>query len=143
MSPEESQIKRLLALDFGDRRTGLAATDYTGSICTPLPALVGLNDADCVAAIVALVQERECQTVIIGLPLTLTGEYGPRAQRTQTFSKLLQQSCPCPVVSVDERYSTEEAHGLLSQAGMKASQRRKLEDSVAALVILRRYLAGR
>lgn len=132
MSPE-----RILAVDFGDRRTGLAATDFTGSIATPLPALVGLTDADCVQAIVDLVKERQTELVLVGLPLTTAGETGKRARRTMGFVQLLGRRLDCPVEMVDERYTTDEAHSLLGE--LKASRRKKLVDSVAALVILNRF----
>ncbi len=133
--------KRILAVDFGDRRTGLAVTDFTGTIVTPLPTLRGLTDAGCVAAISELAAERDTQLVVVGLPLTATGEEGPRAQRTLAFVKLLEAGLPCPVATCDERYTTDEAHDLLKEAGLKAARRKHLADSVAAVIILRRYLA--
>jgi putative Holliday junction resolvase len=131
--------KRILAVDFGDRRTGLAATDFTGSIVTPLPALVGLSDPDCVAALADLVAERDSEVVVVGLPLDTAGEIGPRARRTLAFVRRLQAEVGCPVETCDERNTTDEAHELLKQGGLKAAQRKKLADSVAALVILNRY----
>lgn len=134
------QPTRILAVDFGDRRTGLAGTDFTGSIVTPLPALVGLKDLECATAIADLARERETQVVVVGLPLTSTGAEGPRAQRTLTFVKLLEKAASCEVTTFDERNTTDEAHELLGQSGMKAAQRRRFADSVAALIILKRFL---
>jgi putative pre-16S rRNA nuclease len=135
------QPTRILAVDFGDRRTGLAATDFTGTIVTPLPALVGLPDHECATAIAALAAERDTQVVVVGLPLTSTGEEGPRAKRTMTFVKLLARTANCEVTTFDERNTTDEAHALLAESGMKAARRRRYADSVAALVILKRFLA--
>lgn len=134
--------RRILAVDFGDTRTGLAATDFTGSIETPLPALVGLDDTACIAELCALARERESELVVVGMPYNSDGSVGPRAQRTQAFVAQLQKTCPCPVRTVDERNTTDEAHELLRQGGLKAAQRKKLADSVAALVILRRARMG-
>ena len=75
--------------------------------------------------------------MLVGLPLTSTGESGPRAQRTLGFVRLLRGRLDCPVETVDERYTTDEAHALLGE--LKASRRKKLVDSVAALVILNRF----
>ncbi len=136
------QPTRILAVDFGDRRTGLAGTDFTGTIVTPLTALVGLKDAECAAAIADLVDERDTELVVVGLPLTATGEEGPRAKRTMTFVKLLEKALHCPVATYDERNTTDEAHALLAESGMKAAQRRRFADSVAALVILKRFLGS-
>ena len=129
-----------MAVDFGDRRTGLAATDFTGRIVTPLQNVVALSDEDCVVAIAELVAERETQLVVVGLPLDSSGEIGPRAKRTMSFVALLARRLTCPVLTCDERHSTDDAHELLRQSGMKAAQRKKLADSVAAVVILRRFL---
>ncbi len=136
------QPKRILAIDFGDRRTGLAGTDFTGTIVTPLPMLQGLKDPECVAAIAKLVDERDTELVVVGMPLTATDEEGPRAQRTRGFINLLEKHCSCPITTVDERYTTDEAHDLLKEAGLKAARRKQLADSTAAVVILQRYLSG-
>ena len=132
---------RILAVDYGDRRTGLAATDYTGTIISPLPVIEATNAAQCAQAVADLAQERETQLIVVGLPLTNRDSEGPRAQHTRTFIGLLQKRCPCPVTTVDERFSTHEAHDLLKQAGLKAARRKQLADSTAALVILERYLS--
>ena len=89
--------KRILAVDFGDRRTGLAATDFTGSIVVPLPALVGLKDPECARAIADLATERESEVIVVGLPLDTAGQVGQRAQRTLRFVELLKSTTPHPV----------------------------------------------
>ncbi len=132
-------MKRILAVDFGDRRTGLAGTDYTGSIIVPLDALKGMKDADCAAEIAALAKDRESEVIVIGLPLDKRGQAGPRAKRTLEFVKLVEARTECPVVTVDETSTTDEAHERLKQFGLKASQRKKVADSVAAMIILERY----
>jgi putative Holliday junction resolvase len=138
---ESEPPKRILAVDFGDRRTGLAATDFTGTIVTPLPALVGLKDPDCAQAIHDLASERDTQVIVIGLPLDTAGQIGQRAQRTLKFLELLKSITNCPVTTCDERNTTDEAHALLRDGGIRAAKRKKLADSVAALVILNRFRA--
>jgi len=133
---------RLLAVDFGDTRTGLAATDWTGTITVPLGKLTGLDDAALARKIAELARERETQTIVLGMPL-LDGAAGQRAQRTERFRAVLAAAvAPLPVVTVDESHSTDEAHELLRQGGIKAARRKQLADSTAALVILQRYRAG-
>ncbi|MCC6673180.1 MAG: Holliday junction resolvase RuvX [Planctomycetes bacterium] len=139
MTPPESRATRILAVDFGDRRTGLAATDPTGTIVVPLEPLVGLDDAGCAAAIAALARERDAQAVVLGLPLSAEGSRGPRAKRTLAFAARLGPLLPCPLVTVDESHSTDEAHALLKAGGMKAARRKRVADSIAAMVILERY----
>ena len=134
--------KRVLAVDYGATRTGLAATDWTGTITVPLGKVTGLDDAALVKHLVELVRERETQLVVVGMPLLVDGSTGERAKRTEQFSALLATALPCPVATVDESHSTDEAHELLKQGGMKAARRKELADSVAALVILQRWRAG-
>ena len=134
--------RRILAVDFGEKRTGLAATDWTGTIVVPLPRIEASDDADVIDAIVALVRERETELVVLGMPLLIDGGLGQRAQRTARFRDRLQQALPCPLATQDESHSTDEAHERLKAGGLKASRRKALADSTAALVILERYRAG-
>lgn len=132
-------ITRVLAVDFGDARTGLAATDWTGSIVVPLPRLESRDEGVVVAAIASLVQERQTQLVVLGMPLTLDGTPGQRAQRTAAFRDRLQKALSIPIATVDESHSTDEAHERLKQGGLTAKRRKDLADSIAALIILERY----
>jgi putative Holliday junction resolvase len=134
--------RRILAVDFGDARTGLAATDWTGTIAVPLERIDARDEQQVVAAIAALVAERETEVVVVGVPLAHDGAEGQRAQRTRAFAALLGRTLRVPVATVDESHSTDEAHERLKQGGLKASQRKRLADSVAALVILERYRAS-
>ncbi|HEX6811908.1 MAG TPA: Holliday junction resolvase RuvX [Planctomycetota bacterium] len=133
--------KRILAIDFGERRTGLAATDWTGTIVVPLPRIEASDEAAVIAAIVEVVEERATELVVLGMPFASDGGLGQRAQRTAAFRDRLQAALPCPLATQDESNSTDEAHSLLKQGGLKASRRKELADSTAALVILERYRA--
>lgn len=136
-------MSRILAVDYGDRRTGLAATDWTGTICLPLPRLDESDPKALAQAIRELVAERQTEQVVLGMPLLHDGSAGARAQRTQAFLELLRTAvAPVPVATVDESHSTDEAHERLKQIGMKAARRKGLADSIAALVILERYRHG-
>lgn len=129
--------KRILAVDFGDKRTGLAATDHTGRIGFPLGTLVGLTPKACAAEIGHVAKERETEIIVLGLPLDAEGNPGARARLTLKFKTLLEAEAPCPVVTTDEAMSTDEAHDRLND--MRAARRKRLADTVAALVILERY----
>lgn len=139
MSPRP---RRILAVDHGDARTGLAATDWTGTIAVPLPRIDALDEQELVAAIAAIVRERDTEVVVVGMPLARDGGTTARARRTAAFVQRLRQALPCPVVGVDESHSTDEAHERLAQGGLKAARRKQLADSVAALVILERFRGG-
>jgi putative Holliday junction resolvase len=134
--------QRLLAVDFGDARTGLAATDWTGTIALPLPRIEARDTGAVVAAIADVVRARDTQLVVVGMPVSIDGGSGARAQRTAAFCERLRQELRCPVVTADESHSTDEAHARLKAGGLKAKRRKDLADSVAALVILERYRAG-
>lgn len=130
---------RILAVDFGDSRTGLAGTDWTGSIAVPLPRIDSRDQAEVIRQIVELCAEREAEALVVGMPLTLDGTPGERAQRTQEFVDKLRQATRLPVETVDESHTTDEAHERLKMGGMKAKKRKDFADSVAALVILERF----
>jgi putative holliday junction resolvase len=132
-------IRRILAVDFGDARTGLAATDWTGSIVVPLPRIDARDDAAVTAAIAELVRERDSQVVVLGMPLSVDGSAGQRAVRTAAFRARLQQALAIPVHAVDESHTTDEAHERLKEGGLKAKRRKDLADSVAAMIILERF----
>ena len=134
--------RRILAIDYGEARTGLAATDWTGTIAVPLGRIDARDQDTLVAAIAATVRERETELVVLGMPLSQDGTHGPRAQRTEALRQRLAAALPCPVTTIDESHSTDEAHERLKGGGLKASRRKQLADSVAALVILERYRSG-
>ncbi|MGC6486539.1 MAG: Holliday junction resolvase RuvX [Planctomycetota bacterium] len=130
---------RILAVDFGDARTGLAGTDWTGAIAVPLPRIDSRDQDEVVRQVVALCAERDAQAIVVGMPLTVDGGVGERAQRTADFVRRLQAATSLPVATIDESHTTDEAHERLKSGGMKAKRRRDFADSVAALVILERY----
>lgn len=137
MSDSGRRPTRILAVDFGDRRTGLAATDPTGTIVSPLERIEGRTDQECASEIAEIARERETELIVVGVPLAARGEVGVRAKRTLQFVEALGKVAPCPIETVDESFSTDEAHRRMQ--GMKAAQRKKHADSVAAVVILERY----
>ncbi|GAB4141880.1 MAG: Holliday junction resolvase RuvX [Planctomycetota bacterium] len=134
------RFPRVLAIDFGEARTGLAATDWTGTVTLPLGRIEGLDDRSLARAIARLVAERQAERVVLGMPLLRDGSAGARARRTGEFLRILEQELACPISTIDESHTTDEAHELLKQGGIKAARRKLLADSTAALVILRRYL---
>ena len=133
--------RRILAVDFGDARTGLAATDWTGTIAVPLPRVDARDATEVARQIAELAAERDAEAIVVGMPLAADGGHGERAARTAAFVAALTAAVRCPVATIDESHSTDEAHELLKQGGLKAARRKQLADSVAALVILERYRA--
>ena len=122
---------RVLALDYGAARTGVAISDATGTIARPVDVVERAATADGLARLRAIVREEEVELVVVGLPLTLRGELGVQAQETQAFVEALRAEISVPVETYDERFTTTLAAG----AGGVAD-----EDARAAAHLLESYL---
>ena len=131
---------RLLGLDVGERRIGLAISDRSGSLATPFTAIERRGVERDIAAILKLVRQEEVGTIVVGEPLSLDGSVGPQAKRTLVFYEALKAASPVPVKTWDERFSTVEAERLLREAGVQPSRNRARLDASAAAVILQGYL---
>jgi putative Holliday junction resolvase len=132
---------RLLALDVGDRRIGLATSDELEIVASPRGVL--RRDGHEIEALARWVEEEEIGLVVVGMPYNAEGELGPQARKVQQLLLALEARLSVPVVAWDEHLSTWEAETLLIEAGERRSQRRKLVDKLAAAVILRSYLDHR
>ncbi len=131
---------RILAVDFGRVRLGLAVSDALGMASHPLPALQRTTPQADAAALRALIAERDVRRLVVGLPLHMDGTEGPMARKARDFGAWLQEQTGLPVAFEDERLSTDEAEEFLRSAGLRPSDRKRLRDSVAAAVILRAVL---
>ena len=135
---------RLLALDVGDVRIGVAICDSLEIAAFPVGVVkrVGSLKRD-IAAVGLLATEQEAEGIVVGLPLSLDGEIGLQAQKTQGFAKALANLLPIPVVLWDESLSSVEAEEILISQGVSREKRRERIDQVAAAIILESYLAHR
>jgi putative Holliday junction resolvase len=132
---------RVLGLDLGDVRIGVAISDPDRRLAVPLGTVRTGAPAD-VRAIADLVREHAVTLVVVGHPLLLSGEAGTRARHAETFAEVLRSFLPVPVVLHDERLSTVEAERALREAGADARQRRGSVDRSAATVVLQAFLDG-
>ncbi|HEX9124703.1 MAG TPA: Holliday junction resolvase RuvX [Actinomycetota bacterium] len=130
---------RVLCLDLGDARIGVAISDPDRRLAVPL-GTVRTGAPDDLKAIAKLVREHEVTLVVVGLPLTMAGEWGTRARHAEGFAGVLRSFLGVPVVLHDERLSTVEAERALREAGASGRQRRRVVDRSAATVILQSYL---
>jgi putative holliday junction resolvase len=121
---------KVLALDYGRARTGVAVSDPTGTIARPL-GVVEAADRDGLAQLAALIEEHEVERVVVGLPLTLRGERGEQARETETFVEALAAVSSAPVVTFDERFTTDLAEQTPTDAP---------EDARAAAHLLSSYI---
>ena len=122
---------RILALDFGAARTGVAVSDATGTIARPLDVVVRAATPEGLARLRELVQQQEAERVVVGLPLTLRGARGSQAEATEEFVRALREALDVPVETYDERFTTTLAVREPGEAP---------EDARAAAHLLQSYL---
>jgi putative Holliday junction resolvase len=135
---------RALGLDLGSRRIGVAVSDRSGTIASPLTVLArsGSRREDH-HRIAELVRDEEVDIVVVGLPLSLSGQRGPAAQAAVTEAEQLATVVGVPVETYDERLTTVTADRALAEAGLRTPRRRRLVDKVAAAVMLQAWLDRR
>ena len=133
----------VLGLDLGDARIGVAISDPDRRIAVPVGTVhVGRPPGE-LLAVAALIRERGATLVVIGLPLSMSGERGGSAAHAESFAAALRSVVDVPIELHDERLSTVEAERALSAAGTRGRERRRAVDASAAAVILQAWLDGR
>ena len=133
---------RIMAIDYGDRRIGLAVSDPLGLIAGEAWTMEEWDMARAAERIAAAAAERGVGTLVLGLPKNMDGTEGPRAEKSRAFRELLLAQGGLPVVLWDERRSSVEAHAILHAAGKREKQHRRQVDAVAASLILEGYLGS-
>ena len=132
---------RILAIDYGERRMGLALTDPMQIIASGLKTILVKNDNDAIHQLTPIVQESEVVHIILGMPLDPSGAAGAKAQKVKAFSEKLKQRLNIQVTDWDERLSSVSAKKMLLETELKKKRRNKEKiDELAAVVILRHYL---
>jgi putative Holliday junction resolvase len=134
-------VGKILALDVGSKRIGLAVSDEAGVVATPLYTIERGRAATDAEKIAAAATGHSVEKIVIGLPLDMESREGKAAQRVRRFAAVLQQKTALPVLFWDERLSTVEAAELLREAEVSRKRRREMVDAVAAARILYSYLA--
>lgn len=134
-------VGRTLGVDLGSKRIGIAVSDSSGTIATPL-TVIGRSGRESVdhGEILRIVSEEQCDAVVVGLPLTLSGEIGPAARAAVSEAGRLATVSPVPVYLHDERLSTVSAERPMREMRMNAQARRRVVDKVAAAVMLQSWL---
>lgn len=131
---------RVLALDVGDRRIGVAISDPSGIVAQPLTVITRQGTAVDVETLRALVTERDVGAIVVGLPLTLRGERGPQAQKVLAWVEHLRRGMPVPVHLLDERLTTVQGERSLRETGTSSRKRKQVIDQVAAQLLLQHFL---
>jgi len=133
---------RILGIDYGDRRVGLAVSDDLGLAAHGLGTLENTSPAQVVEEVRRIVESREIQEIVVGLPRNMDGSLGPQARKVMQFAEQLKV-LGRPVHLVDERLTTERARRVMRDAGLSRSKQRRRLDRMAAQFILQPYLDAR
>ena len=138
-------MQKIMGIDYGDARTGVAISDLLCSIVGSTTVVPSRNTEKAIADIVRLAKENQVGRIVVGLPRNMDGTEGPRAALCREFAAKLQEATGLDVVMWDERRTTVEAHNILSQHNFHGKKRKDTVDAVAASLILEGYLnfAGR
>ena len=133
-------MSRVLGIDYGERRMGLAVSDSLEIIAKPLKTLDRKKTFDYFSEILNIVIEKNVQKIVVGLPLTLKGKHSDQTKVVQKFIEKLKQAVKIPVIHIDERLSSVAAVRSLKEMGVKTGHEKGRIDETAAAIILQEYL---
>jgi putative Holliday junction resolvase len=132
--------QRILGVDYGKARHGLAISDELGMLAHPLKTVAAEPEKPGLEAIAAAARESKVALVVVGMPRNMDGSYGPAADYVRAFCAKLAPLLPCPIRTWDERLTTVQAQRSLQEAGRNVKNSRAVIDQVAAQMILQNYL---
>jgi putative holliday junction resolvase len=134
---------RVLAIDHGAKRIGLALSDELGMVALPLETFPAEPLSALLERLKELITEKQVELVLVGMPRNMDGSYGPAATKTQQFVTVLREAIDIPVQTWDERLTTMQANRLLIQADVRRDKRKQKVDKIAAAILLQSYLDSR
>jgi len=135
-------MSRIIAIDYGDARTGVAISDLTGTMTGDALTIEEWNAERLAQRLAYLAKERDGGLFVLGLPKNMDGTEGPRAEKARQFAELLREASGLEVVFWDERRTTIEAHSILHATGKKEKKHKGKVDAVAASLMLEGYLGS-
>lgn len=133
---------RILALDHGTRRVGVAVSDELQMIAQPMEYIAPEPFAGFLARLKEILREKEISLILVGLPRNMDGSYGPAALKVQEFVAALKEAVTVPIKTWDERLTTVQAQRFLIQGNVRRDQRKQKVDKTAAAILLQSYLDG-
>jgi putative Holliday junction resolvase len=131
---------RVIGIDYGDVRTGIAVSDPTGTIATGLKTIVTQDLNKLISEIKAVIEEYKAEKIVVGFPRNMNGTLGIRAEKTQSFIDVLTKEVRIPVIKWDERLSSVMAHRTMHEKKKSPSKNKEAVDRIAACYILQSYL---
>lgn len=132
--------KRILGVDLGDARTGLAVSDALGMLANGIGYIRSDYDKKIAEEVLAAAKEYDVGTIVIGNPINMNGTFGPRCEKIDAFAALLSSMTEIPIVKFDERLSTAAAHRILNETNIKSKKRKQVIDTLSAQIILQNYM---
>ena len=141
----DNNIKRILGVDLGDRRTGVAITDLTGTLAGGLEAVESTGLTDCAKKVLDIIAKYDVCEIVIGYPINMNGTKGESSLKVEKFKEILEklaksQNIELKITLFDERLSTSLAHVYMNQTGIKAKSRKNKVDMLSAQIILQNYI---
>ncbi len=133
---------RILAIDHGSRRIGIAISDELKMIAQPLEYIPAEPFAGFVDRLQQLLDEKEVELVLVGMPRNMDGSYGPAAQKVEQFLEALRGQISVPIKTWDERLTSAQANRILIQGNVRRDKRKEKVDKMAAAILLQSYLDG-
>ena len=131
---------RIMALDYGDARTGVAISDLLGITAQGLESIDSNNKFKLMNRIAEIIKEYAVEKIVIGYPLNMNSTVGPRAQKTDNFIKELESRFHLEVIKIDERLTTVASHRTMTELGIKKEKKKQIVDTMSAVYILQMYL---
>ncbi|MCH5350328.1 MAG: Holliday junction resolvase RuvX [Oscillospiraceae bacterium] len=134
---------RIMSVDYGDSRTGIAVCDNGEILASPLTVITEYNFERCVEKVAELAKKEKAELIVVGYPKNMNGTTGERAEKCSGFASLVGELSGLPTELWDERRTTVTAHNYLNETNVRGKKRKAVVDAVAATIILESYLAYR
>ena len=131
---------RILAIDHGTKRMGIALSDELGMIAQPLKFIEAEPFAKFLDRVKEILREKQVELILVGMPRNMDGSYGPAALKVQEFVAVLKDAVTIPIKTLDERLTSVQAHRFLTEAEVRGRQRKDKVDKSAAAILLQNYL---
>lgn len=131
---------RILALDYGNKRIGMAITDPLGITAQPFNVLCGLSESEIIKRISSIIEEKNIEKIVLGLPLTLKGTRGKSVKKVEHFAERLSRKVSVPIIYWDERFTSVQAQRALIQMNEKVYRHKEKVDLIASVILLQSYL---
>lgn len=131
---------KIMAVDYGDARTGIAVCDRTEFLASPVGTIEERDFKNLIQKVAYMAEQYEVKEIVVGLPINMNGSKGPRAEKAEMFANTLNEATDIPVNMWDERLTTVSAHNILNETNVRGKKRKSVVDTVSATLILEGYL---